>query len=266
MPNQITRDDQFLIFAAVAILAYLIILDIGAFWGGCHNPPSQTETKHYADYDDCAVNGIRLVVSDIAVVIHQRRDDLTAISTAFIAIFTIVLAFVTGRQARLTRIVADAGRQAADAAKASADALPTLERAHVFAGVKGSGVGADSDGNPVVIFSVSAINYGRTPGVVNDIGFDIVPFVEDPTDISNAIEEYRNKRFVNWLLSPQGAQEQLLAVCVVPKPLREKTLFYGIITYDDIFGGNHWCGFAYRVEPDGSFYPIRGMGAYTQRD
>lgn len=122
MPTRLTQADRFLIATALAILAYVLILAIGASRGGCHDPSAQGQLQQLANYDDCAGRGVKLLITDLGTAVHERRDDLTAISTAFIAIFTIVLAGVTGRQARLTKLVADASKEAANAAQTAADA------------------------------------------------------------------------------------------------------------------------------------------------
>jgi len=119
--------------AALLIFALVALAALGSARGGCHDPYTQPNDRgEYHQVQDCEYNGIALLVLDASSVFHRYHDDVNAIATAVIAAFTIVLAIVTGREVRLTRIVAESGEKAAQAAKATADALPAIERAYLF--------------------------------------------------------------------------------------------------------------------------------------
>ena len=104
MRDRFTLGDRLLIGAALLIFAALAIFDFGEFWQGCNDPDRSAYRYYRANYDNCPADGIVSAVTDFGSAIHRRREDLNAISTAVIAAFTIVLAWATHRQARLTRL------------------------------------------------------------------------------------------------------------------------------------------------------------------
>jgi hypothetical protein len=108
MQDRFTTFDRTLITACALVYIYLVVLGIGAIWGGCHDPNSQDYSYHHSNYDDCAANGVGHFFLAVLTSIDRWNTAFTAISTFFIAVFTVVLALVTGRQARLTKLSADA--------------------------------------------------------------------------------------------------------------------------------------------------------------
>lgn len=124
---------------------------------------------------------------------------VSTLATVFIAIFTIVLARVTGRQAKLTRELSISTTVAAEAAKKSADIAqqsltdlegpflyPIIETETVYDSLHALGVfthtypSLDPD-NPVIpVISLKFKNYGRTPALLQSIS--AVFFYGEPHD------------------------------------------------------------------------------------
>src|SRR5947207_16026905 len=102
MPKRITLAERLILAAALLILVLVALAVFGSVRGGCHDPNRETDAQrqHY-EVEDCEGEGIALLAGDASGLFHTYHDDVTAISTAFIAAFTIVLALVTNRQARL---------------------------------------------------------------------------------------------------------------------------------------------------------------------
>ncbi|HSK30260.1 MAG TPA: hypothetical protein VLA17_09875 [Candidatus Limnocylindria bacterium] len=122
MRSPLSVSERAIITGCVLVYIYLAVLAIGASWGGCHNPKGGNYSDNYSNQNDCAIDGAKLFLVDIIASIHNWREDVNAISTAVVAIFTVVLVYVTNQQARLTKISADAAmRSAATAEKALVD-------------------------------------------------------------------------------------------------------------------------------------------------
>jgi hypothetical protein len=144
-----------------------------------------------------------------------------------------------------------------------------LESAYVFAGIGGTQRGEIEPGRPVIVPHVSAVNYGRTPGFVSFISWDLCGADPEPAALPTHRSEYGHQIFVGWTLPPDmKAAEQHTAPATDPLdlPLAKPLLFHGLITYEDIFGREHYCGFAFRINADGSMQPVAGLDAYARHD
>jgi hypothetical protein len=245
MPYSLTRGDRLLIAAALAILACLLILDLGTFWQGCHDPDANAYSQAKPDYDDCAADGVVMFARDASAFIHLYHDDLTALSTAVIALFTIVLAQVTGRQARITKLVADASKEAADAAKVASEVLPAIERAYLFEYfLSQAALGGTSDDSGDTIFEASFTyrNHGKTPGVITHVGNTIAYFRSQPNEMPIDAD-----RVPNMVVAANGANSYIWDIRgqISISDLSDARdgggyiLFIGRITYDDVLGLSH---------------------------
>lgn len=303
MLSRLARRDQVLIAFAAAIFVYLLVLDLGTFWGGCHNPAGQGQAQRYSSYDDCAVNGIRLVISDMAAAVHERRDDLTAISTAFIAIFTIVLALVTGRQARLTRRIAEVGREAAEAARDAASAGITqaselrraadltegssrhIDRPYLFLRPTSvdfvlvpTTVNAGVD-EPItengIDFGYEIHNYGRTPAILYTLKLDVDYFVigrqgielKNPPD-TPVYTPVLQSQIVDMDII--GAVDKIdhtttvIANALFSGTFRNIPLIYGFLRYRDVAGRKYQRGFGFIYTKQDAFMPYKPSYNYDR--
>jgi hypothetical protein len=143
---------------------------------------SEPSTKNEPTYEECATlekyktTFVWVVLCRVDVVVHRNRDDIAAISTFFIALFTIALVFVTRKLAEATVI-------AAVAAKDAAEALPILERGRLYAEIRSASLNwmtGVTQTHPETkkqtisnTFRIEIVirNHGKTPSVVKKIQF-----------------------------------------------------------------------------------------------
>jgi hypothetical protein len=143
-----------------------------------------------------------------------------------------------------------------------------LERAYVTAGILGTGTG-QHEGQEYVLLSVSALNYGKTPGFIDRIYYHIGPYgAADPKQLPITPDGYNNILFVGWVIGPDTKRHEALQATLgqFRLPLDEPMIFHGLITYTDIFQTRHYSGFAHRINPNGSTQPISEVDAYVRRD
>jgi hypothetical protein len=84
-------------------------------------------------------------VRDVEVFLDVHNGAVTGIASIFIAAFTIVLAFVTRRQASLTYTVAEAAKRSAAIAERS---LADLERPYVVVEINKTGISLGDPNDP----------------------------------------------------------------------------------------------------------------------
>jgi hypothetical protein len=208
-----------------------------------------------------------------------RQDRRLADYTEALFFATLFLGFVTGGLAIVAFWQMRDARRAISAAEASAKAseqqaktaereLVELERAYVMAGIGGSGIGREGE-REVVILSASALNYGKTPGFVDRIYYHIGPLGPvDPEQLPITPDGYERHVFVGWVIGPLTKRDEELTVPFGSSvlPLEGPLIFHGLITYTDIFGNHHYCGFAHRINTNGTTQPILELDAYVRHD
>lgn len=119
----------------VLICTALIIVG----WIGSIRPPreipkpSSEDQKEGYNTDKNCPTFASASVTYIGHFIHDNRDDITAASTAVVAIFTTVLGVFTIRLARSTRVAADAAKLSADAVIRVELPILALKRANLIA-------------------------------------------------------------------------------------------------------------------------------------
>lgn len=185
--------------------------------------------------------------------LEKHNGAVTAVATVFIAIFTIVLTLVTGRQARLTKIAADAAEKAADAAKASAEALPNVERAYLFLDGKLESQlhwpTATSEKRESVIRPIFK-NHGKTPAILKELYWDVL--VLDRLPGQREVDALRGGPFPVSLIIGSGGKSEPFDVPFsidgsdVDSILLSRSrymYFVGRVRYDDVFGKTHETGF-----------------------
>lgn len=151
----------------------------------------------------------------------------------------------------------------------------TIESAYVFAGIGGSGpildlntgrfVLSPKTNRPVVALSVSAVNHGRTAGLVSTIEWGVCLESKLPP-ISSELK-YRKKVTVGWTMPPAGAraaQELRYAVMQV-LTIKRAHVFYGRITFTDLVGKRRGISeFMHVFTPSGSVRVVERRDAYAR--
>jgi hypothetical protein len=100
--------------------------------------------------------------------VEKYNGAINAVGTVVIAIFTIVLAKVSGKTAALTQISAEAARDAANVARQS---LTDLERPYIYILCEGQFDYDASTGHLFVEYDV--VNHGKSAAIIED--FDCQP-------------------------------------------------------------------------------------------
>jgi hypothetical protein len=101
MPQRLTYGDKLLISLSVLILLFVAASCAGAEWCRYNYYCGDAATQQYQD--DCAAYGLASFLRNVWCWFRFFREDINALATAILALFTIVLAFAARRQAILTR-------------------------------------------------------------------------------------------------------------------------------------------------------------------
>jgi hypothetical protein len=170
------------LFGIAGVVLWLGSLPISS----CEPPKPRSEAEKHGNNlkKDCpTIFGTG--ITNVGRFIHDNRDEITAASTAIIAIFTVVLGVFTIRLAKATRI-------AAEAAKLSAQAAINVELPRLFAAKIDFELAAINLVDPEASLqkiSVTITNYGRTPAFLycESAEFFYGPLPESPI-YPNAID------------------------------------------------------------------------------
>jgi hypothetical protein len=107
-----------------------------------------------------------------------------------------------------------------------------------------------------VEITITVNNYGKTPTFVNYICWEI-----NTAGAPSAPDFTKNRKFIDMFIKPGE---------VYPTPITltftTTSLLYLLIEYEDMFGGTHETGLAYRIFPQRWGYnePVEGVGAYRK--
>ena len=199
--------------------------------------------------------------ADFLAFVDAHNGALTAIATIVIASFTIILVWITGRQAHLTRIAAEAARRSSLVAER---ALTELERPFLAVDVLVSGISVDMSGALSFVGERTrwaAINYGRTPAILVDRltnwpieAGSAMPYAIDPV----AQRPQFPAGCVSSADKPYGETANLMAEAPIQTMLdqdawRNRRIFFnGYIRYQDLLGGLYVNGFCLVFDPLGS--------------
>ena len=186
----------------------------------------------------------------VVAFLDAHSTAVTATATAFIAIFTLVLAFVAIAQGRLMRRSIAEAKRSADAALLTAEATIASERGYVTMSHHPPGLNINQS-NGIVTADIKIENAGRSPATVTKIvlKLDGFPLTEqlaadpdydsgqvqtDLTETSLAAGGSVNKPLTfNWnggdLNTIQRGQGQMW--------------LYGYVDYTDIFGERRRSGY-----------------------
>ena len=132
-----------------------------------------------------------------------------------------------------------ATKDTAEAAKKSADALPTIERAYLFANIAPTNMNPLND--PLEV-TLGLRNEGKTPAIITDIHIGLTGESACPTDMKKA----RNIPITEGMIIRGGGSHDRSVsfywADITTQEPRQKDpdmIFYGHIIYEDIFGGTH---------------------------
>jgi hypothetical protein len=197
------------------------------------------------------------------------------IATLVLASLTGALAWVAGRQMKDARKAIVAAQVSAKASEQHVHiaerSLIDLERAYITAGIKGTATVIGANQSPgFIVLRASVSNYGKTPGFIDHVHWHIGPYGStDPEELPITSDGYQNHIFVGWVIGPNtrpGEELQTNELGRAQVPLAAPLIFHGLVTYTDIFEKTHYCGFAYRINQNGSWQPISKVDAYVRRD
>jgi hypothetical protein len=178
---------------------------------------------------------------------------VSAVATVFIATFTIVLALVTNRQAKLTKIVADA-------AMLSAEAAIGVELPRLFVSNIRYASGYTYLQPPVHdSVEIMIANYGRTPAFLywESAEYRVVPSLAPEPDYSiNGLNREPGTVIESgdpYKLTARGPDRTSVFIRA-PFDQGQPLWIYGIIYYRDFLSKPHHFKFCAR------FYSVRGEG------
>jgi hypothetical protein len=194
--------------------------------------------------------------------IFDKADAYVALFTGFLFVSTVALWLSTRRLWKVTEA----------SIRATERTTLAVEGAYVFAGVGGSGPIIDLNtgfaiidqktGRPIIVLSASAINYGRTAGLISTIEWDICP--EEKLPPIGAALIYRKRIFVDWTIAP-GPRGQLHRQIKRVSILKRPHVFYGRITFTDLLRKKRgFSEFMHLVSPNGAITPVEGRDASSR--
>lgn len=221
----------------------------------------------------------------LSVIWDRTWDDPVAFYTFVLSIFTGLLAVVSGTQIFFLLRTDRTARMTAQAARDSADHIPRVERAYLFVYPKRNWSDAaklygETSGskNPVQV-TWTFRNHGKTPAVITglEVHFEMVTAEPDntrfmPNSLLDGITIVEPGH--RWPLRDQGFDPD--AIISLGRELSAEDFgdlakghaylwFYGAVSYQDIFGGDHITRFRWRGGGVmGGFAPVGGP-PYNER-
>lgn len=187
----------------------------------------------------------RRFLAPIGHFVREYKDEITAGSTAIIALFTTILGIFTISLASSTR-------KAADAANLNAQAVIDAERARLFLIIDIENItetinsavlspAKDDDRTTALRLKYSFKNYGKTPATIQEMGHGVVIKPDLPTartfkmivDIpSRIIGPNENSYPLSVEELPRLTFGEARSFCIYANAF----WFYGFVAYDDMFG------------------------------
>jgi hypothetical protein len=157
--------------------------------------------------------------------LQAYNGAVTAFATFWIAIFTVVLALVSRRQARLTKRTADIAERA----------LVELERPVLYVIDNFSSINnplSDEGGGNTTRCRIA--NYGRTPATIYEICEQFFKGDDLPSE-----PRYSNKKSIQMVVAP-GTSIRMTSPKISPG-----TYYFGYLKYRDILGLKYTKGFGF---------------------
>jgi hypothetical protein len=193
--------------------------------------------------------------------------DSVGLYTLVLAIFTALLALVSGVQGALLLRADKTARVAADAAKRSADAAFAAERARFFIVIESHNLTQiinNVDSRGILAsgenFSIKYRfrNYGKTPGIIKALVLDSMI---DTDPVEPPTQPIIIKEFAEYMIGADGStKEDWFSPRTAPNLLEVQAIgrdnarlwFYGRLYYDDVFGNQQVHKFFFRSVRSGS--------------
>jgi hypothetical protein len=178
-------------------------------------------------------------------------------ATAILAVATGGMVFVGFRQIRDAKDSIAATQKSAAAAERTAKtgerALLDLERAYIFGGPGGRAATRDSPHRLVIVLTIQ--NTGKTPGFLEEICWGLCL----ESDFPNA--HWYDKTLDFEDIVPPGGEPKMFERVSAALPPGGPHVFYGRISYRDIFGIHRHSGWRHRIDHMGNDEPM--PGAYS---
>ena len=227
-----------LLVAAAIILAIFVI----GSWS-CDQPPKphgETQKSEQSAAEHCSTSyGIfEIGLFDIGPFVHANHEEITAASTAIIAIFTIILGVFTVSVSNSTR--------------ATAVGFMSAERPHmIISELKVSGLNSPpADGKIPLTITFRITNFGRTPAFAKQMSLHLYFMDKLPRDLHQEVRE------INGVTAPDrwwGTEWPTTVEAPLDRIERVKSgefgiFVYGCFKYEDIFERPHETGFAYSLD------------------
>jgi hypothetical protein len=231
----------------VIVTIAFILLICAVVWLGFSNPElrhenhnnSEQQTDNTKEDNTSVYTAFNLGRARIFSFLHEFRDEINAVSSICIALFTIILAFATLFLYQSTKNLVG------DSKKSSELQL----RAYVVTGVSYLGIEA---GQPLV--QVTCANIGQTAAlhVLTFSKMDVLPFPSSDKvlpDVTQTIQPEiflqprENLDFPVRPITPFDAA----AIEQAHTPTTHRLYVFGRIEYDDVFGNRHETPFAYTL-------------------
>jgi hypothetical protein len=171
-------------------------------------------------------------------------QDAITFYTLLLAIFNFLLVLVTGG------LVVMGSRQEWWMRK--------HERAYVIAG-PGTRMRKKVEGEdkPIIVIGITAGNYGRTPAFPKEITVGLCPFTTGP------LPPYPPYQTCEDVLYPNYNRKDVDTIFKIDIQGSDEQICYGRITYNDIFGREHWSSWKHQILPDENRNSIALSGAYS---
>lgn len=251
--------------ALIALFAFPILLWV---WQSQGFPIDVNACQHYAANGECE----NYAPEHIYLFLPRKIGELLRDSAFVTALATIAIAWFTWTLRRSTEKMWVETRKAANAAKDSADAAVATERARFYVIIRHNFIACIDDAQhftgtaeqeeaplsagSIPYANISFKNYGRTPGIVFEIGSGIVfsEKVPEPVFEVKAIGE----NMIAAGDTTDGFGEVISDQMTIRKAKelisgRANIWIYGYMNYEDVFGKTHTHRFFQRLISVGSY-------------
>lgn len=182
MRERLNFGDKLLLAISILILVLVAACCAGAEWCRHNYYCGDTTSQQYAN--DCAAHGLAIFFRNTWCLFDALRDDINALATSILAVFTIILAYAARRQAILTRDAVNVASEQArhmessvKAAQFSADNAFAVETARLFiddidvtlSSIPNTPIirGPIKTDNVFIDVKITVRNLGRTPAILS---------------------------------------------------------------------------------------------------
>jgi hypothetical protein len=204
---------------------------------------------------------IRALLMRVIDFLQAYNGAVTAFATIGIAIFTLVLALVTGRQAKLTK----------QSVRVAERTLTELESPFVFIKINVPGLEIKGPNLTFGILQYSVANYGRTPATILE-HFERVDSVEIGKGYPPKLDasKERGSLLPYGVIAPPNGQCADFPFVPIgqfitenPRTPKSSIFFLGFVRYRDIFRNRFVLGFCFEFDRQGSRWILTGGNEYN---